>query len=368
VTGPLFHFSNAWQLVINTSTTIVTFLMVFVIQSTQNRDSRVIQLKLDELIRAVSAARNELVDMEDLSDEELQRLQEIWAKDTDINARHGEFVVITGLSGAGRSHAANVLEDLGWFVIDNLPAALIDKVAELVRVPGTFDRVALVAGGRNVEELGTGLTHLRNTAERVRVLFLEASDDVLVRRFEDTRRRHPFEDEGGLTGAIARERAALEPLKGEADVVVDTSNLNVHQLRERIEELFDADESAPSMQTTVLSFGYKHGLPLDVDLVFDCRFLPNPHWVDELRPLTGKNPDVRNYVLRFPETGEFLERLDGLLDLLLPAYVAEGKSYLTIALGCTGGRHRSVVMAEEIAKLLRAKGFEPRVKHRDIKR
>jgi UPF0042 nucleotide-binding protein len=287
--------------------------------------------------------------------------------------RHGDFVVITGLSGAGRSQAANVLEDLGWFVIDNLPAALIDKVAELVRAPGSFDRVALVAGARNVDELGSGVSHLRNNAERVRVLFLEASDAVLVRRFEDTRRRHPFEDatqDGGITAAITAERAALEPLKGEADVVVDTSNLNVHQLRARIEELFDSPDgdSAPGMQTTVQSFGYKHGLPLDVDLVFDCRFLPNPHWVDELRPLTGKNPDVRNYVLRFPETGEFLERLDGLMDLLLPAYVAEGKSYLTIAVGCTGGRHRSVVMAEEIAKLLRAKGFEPRVKHRDIKR
>ena len=287
--------------------------------------------------------------------------------------RHGDFVVITGLSGAGRSQAANVLEDLGWFVIDNLPAALIDKVAELVRAPGSFDRVALVAGARDVDELGSGVSHLRNNAERVRVLFLEASDAVLVRRFEDTRRRHPFEDatqDGGITAAITAERAALEPLKGEADVVVDTSNLNVHQLRARIEELFDTPDgdSAPSMQTTVQSFGYKHGLPLDVDLVFDCRFLPNPHWVDELRPLTGKNPDVRNYVLRFPETGEILERLDGLMDLLLPAYVAEGKSYLTIAVGCTGGRHRSVVMAEEIAKLLRSKGFEPRVKHRDIKR
>jgi UPF0042 nucleotide-binding protein len=283
-------------------------------------------------------------------------------------ARHGEFVVITGLSGAGRSQAANVLEDLGWFVIDNLPAALIDKVAELVRAPGTFDHVALVAGARDVHELTAGLSHLRSTAERVRVLFLEAADEVLVRRFEDTRRRHPFEEEGGLTAAISSERAALEPLKAEADVVVDTSNLNVHQLRARIEELFDTDETSPGMQTTVVSFGYKHGLPLDVDLVFDCRFLPNPHWVDELRPLTGKNADVRNYVLRFPETGEFLDKLDGLLDLLLPAYVAEGKSYLSIAVGCTGGRHRSVVMAEEIARLLRNKGFEPRVKHRDMKR
>jgi UPF0042 nucleotide-binding protein len=283
-------------------------------------------------------------------------------------ARRGEFVVITGLSGAGRSQAANVFEDLGWFVIDNLPAALIDKVADLARQPGSsIERVALVTGARNVEELAAGLSHLRNSADRVRVLFLEAADDVLVRRFEDTRRRHPFEDDAGVAAAIGRERAALEPLKGEADVVVDTSNLNVHQFRERIEALFAA-EGHPGLQTAVLSFGYKHGLPLDVDMVLDCRFLPNPHWVEELRPHTGKDPAVRDHVLRFPESTEFLERLDHLLELLLPAYVAEGKSYLTIALGCTGGHHRSVVMAEEVAALLRARGFEPRVTHRDIER
>ncbi len=284
-------------------------------------------------------------------------------------AKRGEFVVITGLSGAGRSHAANVLEDLGWFVIDNLPAALLDKVAELVRQPGSaIDHVVLVLGTRDVEELTAGLSHLRDNAERVRILFLEAPDEVLVRRFEDTRRRHPFEDDGGLVSAISRERAALEPLKGEADVVVDTGDLNVHQLRERIEALFGHESEEGGLQTAVMSFGYKHGLPLDVDLVLDCRFLPNPHWVEELRPHTGKDPDVRGYVLRFPETAEFLDRLDNLLELLLPAYVAEGKSYLTIAMGCTGGRHRSVVMAEEVAALLRARGFEPRVTHRDIAR
>ena len=283
--------------------------------------------------------------------------------------RSGEFVLITGLSGAGRTHAANVLEDLGWFVIDNLPAALIDKVADLARAPGTtINRIALVAGARDVVELTNGLAHLRNRAERVRVLFLEAADEVLVRRFEDTRRRHPFEDDGGLMNAIAREREALEPLKGEADVVVDTTNLNVHQLRDRIESLFESEQMTGGIQTAVMSFGYKHGLPLDVDLVLDCRFLPNPHWVDELRPHTGRHGDVRDYVLGFPETGEFLEKLDALFELLLPAYVAEGKSYLTIAMGCTGGHHRSVVMAEEVARLLRARGFEPRVTHRDIDR
>jgi UPF0042 nucleotide-binding protein len=282
--------------------------------------------------------------------------------------RRGDFVVITGLSGAGRSQAANVLEDLGWFVIDNLPASLIDKVADLAGQSGTsIDRVALVAGARNVDDLAAGLAHLRSSAERVRVVFLEASDDVLVRRFEDTRRRHPFEEDSGLVEAIRRERQALDPLKGEADVVVDTSELNVHQFRERIEGLFGDNEIA-GLQTAVMSFGYKHGLPLDVDLVLDCRFLPNPHWVEELRPHTGREAQVRDYVLRFPESAEFLERLDALLELLLPAYVAEGKSYLTIAMGCTGGHHRSVVMAEEVARLLRSRGFEPRVTHRDIER
>jgi RNase adapter protein RapZ len=288
---------------------------------------------------------------------------------TRRDERHGEFVVITGLSGAGRTQVAKVLEDLGWFVIDNLPAALVDKVAELAQAPGsTIERVALVAGARDVEELTAALSHLRRRAAGVRVLFLEASDEVLVRRFEDTRRRHPFADDGGVVDAIAAERSALEPLKGEADVVVDTTDLNVHQLRDRIEAMFATDDAAGGMQTAVMSFGYKHGLPLDVDVVLDCRFLPNPHWVEDLRPHTGKDPDVRDYVLRFPETGEFLERLEDLLDLLLPAYVAEGKSYLTIAMGCTGGRHRSVVMADEVAKLLRARGFEPRVNHRDVER
>jgi RNase adapter protein RapZ len=286
-----------------------------------------------------------------------------------VRPRSGEFVVITGLSGAGRTQAANVLEDLGWFVIDNLPAALIDKVADLARAPGTsIERIALVAGARDVAELTAGLAHLRSKAERVRVLFLEAADEVLIRRFEDTRRRHPFEDDGGLVNAITREREALEPLKGEADVVVDTSGLNVHQLRERIESLFEVDQASGGIQTAVVSFGYKHGLPLDVDIVLDCRFLPNPHWVDELRPHTGRHSEVRDYVLSFPESADFLEKIDSLFELLLPAYVAEGKSYLTIAMGCTGGHHRSVVMAEEVARLLRARGFEPRVTHRDIDR
>ena len=280
-----------------------------------------------------------------------------------------EFLIITGMSGAGRSQAADTFEDLGWFVIDNLPPALIGKVAELVQSPGsTTERVALVVGtSQYFEEVSPALDQLRRTTRRVRVLFLEASDEVLVRRYENTRRRHPVGDAEGLLEGIAKERVLLEGVKAQADVVVDTSDLNVHQLRDRLLELFARDVS-PSMQTSVVSFGYKHGLPLDVDLVLDCRFLPNPHWVDELRPLTGVDQPVRDYVLDQPDTKEFLARLDDLLALLLPAYVREGKSYLTIAVGCTGGNHRSVVIADELARLLEKRGFSPTVSHRDIGR
>ncbi len=281
-----------------------------------------------------------------------------------------EFVVITGESGAGRSQAANVLEDLGWFVIDNLPPALIDKVAELGQAPGTsIARICLVVGPQaQPQELDHALAGLRVHAERVVLLFLTASDEVLVRRYEETRRRHPLADGDRILETVRRERAALEPLKAEADLVVDTSDLNVHQLRERLLALFGGETPATDMQTTVLSFGYRHGLPLDVDLVLDCRFLPNPHWIEELRPRTGLDHGVRDYVLGFPQTKEFLTRLDHLLDLLLPAYVEEGKSYLTVALGCTGGRHRSVALAEEVAERLRLRGYAPRVAHRDIGR
>ena len=277
------------------------------------------------------------------------------------------FVLITGPSGAGASQAANVFEDMGWFVIDNLPIELLDKVVDLVHAKGsTIDHIALVVRNTHVEDLPSKLVTLRADVDDLRVLFLEASDDVLVRRYEDTRRRHPLGE--GVVDSIKREREALEPLKAEADLVLDTSDLNVHQLRDRIMDLFGTDAPTGGMQTTIMSFGYKHGLPLDVDLVLDCRFLPNPHWVDELRPKTGRDRAVKRYVLDNPLTGDFLERLDSLFDLLLPGYVAEGKSYLTIAVGCTGGRHRSVAIADEIAARLRKRDIEPRVVHRDIKR
>lgn len=283
-------------------------------------------------------------------------------------ARVTEFLIIAGLSGAGRSTAANTFEDLGWFVIDNMPPSLITKVAELAAAPASeTDRVALVVGrGANLDDLAPAVEHLRAAGSRVRVLFLEASDGSLIRRYEGTRRRHPLAEEG-VSRSVARERALLEPVKEQADVVIDTSDMNVHQLRDRLLALF-ADDAAFGMQTSVVSFGYKHGIPLDVDLVLDCRFLPNPHWVDELRPLTGLDAPVRDYVLGQPETGAFLDKVDDLLGLLLPAYVKEGKSYLTLAVGCTGGRHRSVALAVELAKRMADRGFAPAVAHRDVGR
>jgi UPF0042 nucleotide-binding protein len=282
----------------------------------------------------------------------------------------GEFVVITGLSGAGRSLAADDLEDLGWFVIDNLPPELVPKVVELAQTPGSrVERVALVVGtGHYQDEILPTLAWLRSTGARVRVLFLDASTDALVRRYDSSRRRHPLSGGGGvehLVSAIERERLLLDPVKDEADVVVDTSVLNVHELRRRVRGLF-GDDATATMQTTLLSFGYKNGLPLDADLVFDCRFLPNPHWVDELRPLTGLEEPVRDYVLGQPAAGAFLDNLEALLVPLLPAYVAEGKAYLTIAVGCTGGRHRSVAIAEELARRLRDQGQRVAVLHRDV--
>jgi RNase adapter protein RapZ len=282
-----------------------------------------------------------------------------------------EFLLITGLSGAGRSNAANTFEDLGWFVIDNLPPALIGKVSDLAQAPGsTTERVALVVGTgpllEYLDELPAALETLRSTGSRVRILFLEASDEVLIRRYENTRRPHPLAGER-VSEAIEQERQSLDPVKGQADVVVDTTELNVHQLRDRLLDIF-ARDAEHDLQTNVVSFGFKHGVPLDVDMVFDCRFLPNPHWVDELRPQTGLDEPVREYVLGQPETDAFLTKVDDLLALLLPAFVKEGKSYLSIAVGCTGGRHRSVVLAEELARLLAKRGFEPTVQHRDITR
>ncbi len=282
-----------------------------------------------------------------------------------------DVTIVTGMSGAGRSSTADVLEDLGFFVIDNLPPALIPKVAELGR-DREGSRFALVVdtrAGEYLPDLESALAELRETGARTRVLFLDASDEVLVRRFDATRRRHPVADANRVSEGIARERELLEEIKGQADIVVDTSDLNVHELRDRLREIIGEPADMPSgLQINVVSFGYKHGLPLDVDLVFDCRFLPNPHWIDSLRPLPGTDPKVRRYVMKQEETQAFLEELSNLFELLLPAFVREGKSYLSIGVGCTGGRHRSVVIAAEIGRLLERLGFRARVHHRDLER
>jgi UPF0042 nucleotide-binding protein len=282
-----------------------------------------------------------------------------------------EYLILVGMSGAGRSTAAATFEDRGWFVIDNLPPALIGKIAELTSQAGAeYERVCLVSGRGGYEgiaELAPEIRRLRSTGARVRVVFLDAPDEVLVRRYEGTRRRHPVEATSVLS-AIQQEREMLDALHDEADVVVETGNLNVHELRDRLIELVDGVGAMAGMQTAVVSFGFKHGIPLDVDLVFDCRFLPNPHWVPGLRTLSGLDEQVRAYVLENEETTALLSRLDELFALLLPAYVREGKSYLSIAIGCTGGRHRSVVLADEIAERIRRRGYAPVVHHRDIDR
>jgi RNase adapter protein RapZ len=282
-----------------------------------------------------------------------------------------DVIVVAGLSGAGRSEAAADLEDLGWFVVDNLPVTLIEKFVELGSADRTpTKRLALVvrAGSAHDRLLDT-IDGLRERGHRVRILFLEASSGELLKRYGTSRRRHPAAaEQQSIAEAIEFERELLDPVKARADLVIDTTDLNVHQLRTKLADLFGSEVAEAVLQTTIESFGFKHGLPLDVDMVIDCRFLPNPHWIETLREKTGLDQPVRDYVLGQEATKQFLERLESLLDLLMPAYAAEGKSYLTIAFGCTGGRHRSVTIAEEVADRLRAKGVNLRVQHRDLER
>ena len=280
-------------------------------------------------------------------------------------------VIITGLSGAGRSEVSNILEDIGYFVVDNLPTVLIsDLVATAGLAEGDRSRIAVgtdTRTGMNEVDLDLALMDLHRDGFRTTVLFLDADDAVLVRRFEESRRPHPAEG-ASLGRAIANERAAFEPVRALADVIVDTSDTNVHQLRDRIHDAFAGVESVPAMRVDVSSFGFKRGTPRVVDLMFDVRFLPNPHWEPELRPQTGLDDPVRDYVFSHAEAGEFLEKTSDMLDFLLPLYEAEWKSYLTIAIGCTGGRHRSVALAEAIAAHLTNSGVDTTVHHRDVDR
>jgi UPF0042 nucleotide-binding protein len=283
-----------------------------------------------------------------------------------------EVAVVTGLSGAGRSTAAKCLEDLGWFVVDNLPPELISTMVELgVQARGAITKVAVVMDVRSrafTEDLSSVIKDLDNRGYKPRVLFLEATDELLIRRFEHVRRGHPMQGDGRLIDGIKAERHLLTPLREEADLILDTTSLSVHQLRAKIEDAFGGGAETQT-RVTVLSFGYKYGLPMDSDLVMDVRFLPNPFWIPELREQTGLDSEVRNYVLSQEGAEDFLERYHELLRLIGAGYRREGKRYLTLAIGCTGGKHRSVAMSEELAtRLSKEDGVAVKVVHRDLGR
>ena len=285
--------------------------------------------------------------------------------------RPPELVLVSGMSGAGRSSAADVLEDLGWFVVDNLPPELLPTIVKLVGGGDrSVSRIAVVVDVRSgsfFAALQGALEALRARGVRPMLLFLEAGDEVLVRRYESVRRPHPLQGDGRVLDGIAREREALRELRADADLVIDTSTLNVHQLAAKIVNAFGGEDDH-ALQATIVSFGYKYGIPVDADLVVDCRFLPNPHWQPELRGQTGLDPDVREYVMKQDDAIPFLDQYEGLVTLLARGYLREGKRFATIAVGCTGGKHRSVAMAEELGTRLRARGIGNLVLHRDLGR
>ncbi len=288
------------------------------------------------------------------------------------HAESPAFTIITGLSGAGRSEAAKALEDLGYFVVDNLPPSLLPKMAELASRPGgPGGRVAIVVdarGGVFFGELSKALEELEQVSIPYRILYLEASDEELVNRYEATRHRHPLAPADRVVEGIRKERLMMEGLRGEADLIIDTSRLGPHELKERLREAFSDAPPEQELQVSLLSFGFKYGAPRDADLVIDVRFLPNPHWVGELRPLPGTDERVRTYVRGQQTYREFMRRLRSLLGFMVPGFVAEGKSYLTVAVGCTGGRHRSVVVVEDLLTFFRDKGLAATAIHRDLDR
>ena len=284
-----------------------------------------------------------------------------------------EVLILTGMSGAGRSTVAHALEDLGWYVVDNLPPALL---SDLIKqgVQSEISSLAVVVdvrGGKFFDELASSLAELKKSGANARVAFLDASDQALVQRFESTRRPHPLQGTGRIVDGIAAERVKLQELLSQADVVIDTSNLNVHQLEKRTTEIF-AQGLTQSVRVNVLSFGYKYGIPVDADLVLDCRFIPNPHWISELRPLTGLDDKVKDNVLANSGVAQFVQSYVSVINQMLPGYLREGKKYLTVAIGCTGGRHRSVSVAREIAAQLDGErdGFtvSAHASHRDVGR
>lgn len=279
------------------------------------------------------------------------------------------LVVISGPSGTGKSTAIKALEDIGFFCVDNMPVALLPKFMELLARNGEIFRVGAVVDVREREFLkafGSVFNELKEAGCSIELIYLEASDDSLVRRFSETRRRHPLAASESPLEGILRERDLLKDVKAHADRVVDTTNFNVHQLRDLIKELFSAQVSHEKMSVNLISFGFRYGIPADADMVIDIRFLPNPFFVNSLKPLDGTDERVRDYVLGKEETREFLKRFKDFLDYLLPLYRKEGKSYLTIAIGCTGGKHRSVALVEELAGKLDPEIVIPRKRHRDI--
>jgi UPF0042 nucleotide-binding protein len=284
-----------------------------------------------------------------------------------------ELLVVTGMSGAGRSTVAHALEDLGWYVVDNLPPALLPELALQTKSSdiASLAVVVDVRGGKFFDALSHSLQTLKESGISYRLLFLDATDQSLVQRFESTRRPHPLQAKDRIVDGIERERSKLEELRSGADVVIDTSNLNVHQLEKRIGEIFSAG-MLDAIRINVLSFGYKYGIPVDSDLVLDCRFIPNPHWIPELRPLTGLTAEVSNKVLTSEGVADFVKSYVGVIRQMMPGYLREGKKYVTIAIGCTGGKHRSVAIAEEIAKQLSADKsaieISAHATHRDVGR
>ena len=283
-----------------------------------------------------------------------------------------ELLILTGMSGAGRSTVAHALEDLGWYVVDNLPPALLPSLAEqTLETHAALAVVVDVRGGKFFDELNNSLAKLKTASVPYRLLFLDASDQALVQRFESTRRPHPLQAKDRIVDGIARERAKLEEIRAQADVVIDSSNLNVHQLEKRTSEIFAAGMLA-SLRINVLSFGYKYGIPVDSDLVLDCRFIPNPHWIPELRPLNGLDAPVSAKVLGSEGVADFVKSFVGVVKQMIPGYFREGKKYVTIAIGCTGGKHRSVAIAEEIAKQLSSTSADLEISahatHRDVGR
>ncbi len=279
----------------------------------------------------------------------------------------GELVIITGMSGSGKASVLKAFEDLGYYCVDNLPVGLIPRFAELVGQSSEIERTALVVDVREGTQLGE-LPAIVKSVRRIlptRMIFLEAADAVLLRRYSETRRPHPLGTGATVKSSLATERRRLRPIRAVADLVIDTSKFNVHELRSYITERFQKQESEQSILVSCVSFGFRHGVPEDADLVFDVRFLPNPHFVPEFRPLTGRHPKVAKYIRSFPQTKEFLQKISDLLVYLLPHYIHEGKSYLTIAIGCTGGQHRSVMIAEDLSKRLHRAGYRVKVTHRD---